>query len=345
MLSEKQVKEIREHLDNAQNPLFFFDNDQDGLCSFLLLRRFLGRGKGIAVKNTPMGKEYFRRVQEFDSDYIFILDQPAVSQEFFEELEKTNLPVVLIDHHNVGREEIPDFVNYYNSYSDETNSGEPVTHLCYEVVNKKQDLWLSIVGNISDRFVPDYYKDFLKEYSELGINKKEAFEIVYESDIGKISQMLGAGLKDRTTNVMKMIRFLLKVRGPHEILEETSENSFLHKRFSELDFKLNNLVDKAKTKDVEGEKVLFFKYSGDTSMSSDLANKLTYLFPEKVLVIAYLKGEFVNVSMRGEKIKTNVLKIIEKIESVSGGGHENAVGLQMQSKDLDLFVEKLREVF
>ena len=49
MLSEKQVKEIREHLEKAQNPLFFFDNDQDGLCSFLLLQRYIGRGKGIAI--------------------------------------------------------------------------------------------------------------------------------------------------------------------------------------------------------------------------------------------------------------------------------------------------------
>lgn len=32
MLTEKQISEIREHLEKAQNPLFFFDND-DGLCS------------------------------------------------------------------------------------------------------------------------------------------------------------------------------------------------------------------------------------------------------------------------------------------------------------------------
>ena len=30
--TEKQIKEIRDHLDRAQNPVFFFDNDPDGLC-------------------------------------------------------------------------------------------------------------------------------------------------------------------------------------------------------------------------------------------------------------------------------------------------------------------------
>jgi single-stranded DNA-specific DHH superfamily exonuclease len=73
MLTKKQIKEIREHLEKAQNPVFFFDNDNDGLCSFLILRRFLGRGKGVAVKSFPdMNAEYFRRVNEFNSDYIFI---------------------------------------------------------------------------------------------------------------------------------------------------------------------------------------------------------------------------------------------------------------------------------
>ena len=36
MLTKKQKTEIKEHLEKSQNPLFFFDNDNDGLMSFLL---------------------------------------------------------------------------------------------------------------------------------------------------------------------------------------------------------------------------------------------------------------------------------------------------------------------
>jgi single-stranded DNA-specific DHH superfamily exonuclease len=73
MLNKESKKEIREHLEKAQNPVFFFDNDQDGLCSFLLLQRFIGRGNGIAVKSFPeMTVDYFRRVLELNADYIFI---------------------------------------------------------------------------------------------------------------------------------------------------------------------------------------------------------------------------------------------------------------------------------
>jgi len=120
MLTEKQVLEIKEHLQNAQNPVFFFDNDQDALCSFLLLQRYIGRGKGVPIKTFPaLEVDYFRKINELNADYIFILDKPAVSREFFEEVKQINIPVVWIDHHEINKEEIPNFVNYYNPlYND-----------------------------------------------------------------------------------------------------------------------------------------------------------------------------------------------------------------------------------
>ena len=85
MLTEKQVAEIKSHLEKAQNPLFFFDNDQDGLCSFLLLQKFIERGKGVSIKSFPdLTEEYFRKVHELNADYIFILDKPIVSEKFWE---------------------------------------------------------------------------------------------------------------------------------------------------------------------------------------------------------------------------------------------------------------------
>jgi len=84
MLTEKQVIEIKEHLEKAQNPLFFFDNDQDGLCSFLLLQRYIGRGKGIPVRSFPdLDASYFRKIGELNADYIFILDKNSKTVKFF----------------------------------------------------------------------------------------------------------------------------------------------------------------------------------------------------------------------------------------------------------------------
>ena len=224
MLTKKQITEIKEHLNNAQNPLFFFDNDQDGLCSFLLLQRYLERGKGFPVKTSPLEKNYIRKVNELSPDYLFILDVPEVSQEFFKEIEKINLPVVWIDHHIIDKNKIPKFVNYYAPSSKKIHESA-TTYLCYEITGKKEDLWLAVAGCISDNFTPEYYRDFKKLYPEMSIDSNIAKEIFYGSEIGKIANLFGAGLKDKTTNVIKMIKFLMHVKTPYEDRKSTRLNS------------------------------------------------------------------------------------------------------------------------
>jgi single-stranded DNA-specific DHH superfamily exonuclease len=342
MLTKKQIQEIKTHLENSQNPLFFFDNDPDGLCSFLLLRRFLGRGKGVAVKGTPMTNEYFRKVRELEPDYIFILDKPIVAKDFYDDVWEINTPIVVIDHHETEKSFVPEFVNYYNSFSKKKKSSEPVTFISYKIANNRNDLWLAVVGCISDNYIPSFYKTFLKMYPDLGLNSKKAFDLLYGSQIGKISQLFSAGLKDRTTNVLKMLKFLVNVKSPYEVLEETNENSLMYGRFNELNKKYLELLSRAKVN--TGEKILFFKYSGETSMTSELANNLSYHFPEKIIIVAYVKGESVNLSIRGKNIKNKILELLNKIETATGGGHDNAIGAKMSLKDLDKFVEDLKNI-
>jgi len=344
MLTSKQVKEIKEHLEKAQNPLFFFDNDNDGLCSFLLLQRYIGRGKGFPVKTKPeLTKDYFRKIRELEPDYVFILDQPEVSNEFFKEVEEINLPVVWIDHHESDRKKIPKFVNYYNPFFNKKSSNEPVTALCYQITNKKQDIWISIVGCISDKFVPKYYSEFRKKFRDLSIDSNDAFEIYYNSRIGEIARIFSFALMDRTTNVINMLRLLMKVKSPYDVLEENTKTHTMHKRFGELYEKYQKLIQKAKKEVKNSEKIFFFKYGGDISMSADISNKLKYLFPEKVISVVRVTEGRASLSIRGKGIKDKVLKAIENLEGATGGGHEDAVGAQMKSEDLDKFEKELRK--
>ncbi len=345
MLTKKQVVEIKEHLDKAQNPLFFFDNDNDGLCSFLLLQRYIGRGKGFPVKTAPeLTKDYFRKVRELDPDYIFILDQPEVSKEFFDEVEKINLPIVWIDHHEIDKKKIPDFVNYYNPLFNKKKSNEPVTALCYQISNKKEDMWLGVVGSISDKFVPEFYPEFRKNFPELSIDSKDAFEIYYNSKIGEIATMLGFGLMDRTTNVINMLKFLMKAKSAYDVLEENTKTHSMHIKYSELYKKYNELIKKAKEEIKDSGKLFFFKYGGDTGMSADVANKLMYLFPDRIIAVVRIKEGRASFSIRGKNIRDKVVKIIEGIEGATGGGHEDAVGVQIRVGDIDKFEKELRKL-
>lgn len=344
MLTKKQLEEIREHLEKAQNPVFFFDNDADGLCSFLLLRRFLGRGKGVAIKSYPeMNAEYARKVNELNADYVFILDKPVVSMSFFEEVKKFNIPIVWIDHHKTDQTIVPDYISYYNSALTRSKKNEPVTYLCYKIANKKEDLWIAIIGCISDRFIPDFYKDFVKLYPDLSVKAKDAFDILYKSQIGSIAKIFGFALKDTISNVINMIKFLISIKTPYEILDENSKNKSMHFRFKQIYQKYEKLIEKAK-KLVDDNKILFFQYAGDLSISADLSNELSYLYPKKIIIVIRIIGIKASISMRGEKIRDLFLKAIQGLENATGGGHENAVGGQMRVEDLEKFRENLERL-
>lgn len=350
-LTKHQIKEIKEHLNKAQNPIFFFDNDADGLCSFLVLQRYCGKGKGVAIKSFPdLTVDYFKKVHELNADYIFVLDKPIVSKEFFEEAEKFNIPFVWIDHHDIDTK-IPDFVNikntqgllsYYNPSLNESKSS-PTTYLCYQVSEKKDDLWIAVAGSISDRFMPDFYSEFRKKYPDLSIDSKDAFEVRYKSQIGKIIKILSFALKDRTTNVVNMMKFLMNVKTPYEVLEESKENYTMHKRFNEIDSKYQRLIEKA-SKNNDSETLLFFRYSGNLSISSDLANELTHKFPDKIVVVAYISGIKANISGRGKNVRKIILKAIEEFEDSTGGGHEEAVGAKIKVKDLEEFKIRIKKL-
>jgi len=345
MLTKKQVTQIKEHLEKAQNPVFFFDNDQDGLCSFLLLQRYIGRGKGVPIRSFPgLNKDYFRKVGELSADYIFILDKPVVEPDFFEEAEKINIPVVWIDHHLIEKALIPRFVHYYNPLFNRKKTNEPVTALCYQITKRKEDMWIAVVGCISDRYIPKFYGKFEKEYPELTTRGRRIFDLFYKSQIGRIARIFGAGLKDKTTNVVNMLRFLMKAKSPYDVLEENGANKGMHKRFLEIDSKYQKFLLRALSLGKRSGKLLFFQYSGDLSISAEIANELNYIFPEKLVVVVYVKDGRANISMRGEKAREIFLEAIKGLEDVTGGGHEFAVGGRLKTEDVEKFKENLENL-
>ncbi|MBS3072804.1 hypothetical protein J4477_03155 [Candidatus Pacearchaeota archaeon] len=343
MLTKEQILEIRDHLEKAQNPVFFFDNDVDGLISFVLLRRFINRGKGVAIKSFPeLDESYVKRIDEFNADYVFILDKPSVSNRFLEETKLRNLPVIWIDHHDVPAPSDFSNLSYYNSFK-KNSIGEPISYISYKVSGKKEDSWLSVIGCISDNYLPDFYDDFAKEYPYLTRkNPDSAFEVLYETEIGKMVSMLSFALKDRTSNVMSMINFLFNVKSPFDLLKEDTRNANIFKRFNQINKSYIKIIEKAKRVARSYKKLVFFQYGGEMSLSADIANELSYRFPGKVIMVAYVKGANANISIRGSiDVRKITIKTLKEIPNSSGGGHKHATGCKMLVDDLHNF----RDIF
>jgi len=117
----------------------------------------------------------------------------------------------------------------------------------------------------------------------------------------------------------------------------------MHKRFEQIESKYQMLIHRAEKFAGKG-KVLFFKYGGSLSISSDLSNFLSYRFPDKIVIVIYVTGIKANISVRGKNIREKVLKALENLEGATGGGHEDAVGAQVRIEDVEKFRERMEKL-
>ncbi len=342
MLSTTQLQEIKDQLEASQNPLFFYDNDVDGLCSFLILRRSIGRGRGVAIKSFPDLKEqYLKKVEELNPDAIFILDKAELSKEFADGAEEKGIPITWIDHHESKTpQEIIDKTSYYTSFP----SSEPTTYIAQKIFNRQEDLWLGMIGCIGDVYMPDFAEKFAEENPELMNSEVSAFEALNSTDIGKIVRMLNFGLMDSITNVVNLAKYLFKATNAYDILEENQYTKQLHKRYTQLNEFFNKQVKKAECGIDKNSPLIFFTYSGNTSMSAEISNRLYYKHPDKLTVVAFKRPEKVNISIRGSNAAEVTKKAIADIEFATGGGHTVATGAMVLIDDFKKFKENVIKI-
>jgi len=349
MLTEKQVEEVREHLEKAQNPVFYYDNDADGLCAFLLLRRSIGRGYGVAIRSYPdLNVDYLRKAEQLNADYIFVLDKPVISKEFISGVDSMQIPMVWIDHHDMNLAEVAkELSNLKNIHvfnpmlnSGKAKSSEPTSCIAYEISGRAEDMWIAVMGCIADSFMPNFAEEFSKRYPEFwGKEIKKPFDAYYKTEIGRIAMALNFGLKDSISHVVQLQNFLNSCKSPNDVFLELEMNKSFREKYREVREKYLSLIKGAK--ESESGKIVYLIYSGDLSISSDLSNELFYLYPEKYIVVAYKKGAITNISMRGKNVRKFLEKILKSLENAVGGGHEDAVGARIRTEDLEKFKELL----
>ena len=337
MLKTEELTKIKGFLEASQNPIFLFDNDVDGLCSFLILRRALGRGRGVPIKSFPkLTDQYVRKVEEFGSDAVIILDKAEVSGDFIVAVNEMGVPIMWIDHHkSESATELKSKVEFYSTYPE----GEPTTAIAQKIFGRKEDDWLALVGCIGDVYKPSFAKAVEKSFPELYDYKISAFEALHSTEIGKIVRMLNFGMMDTTTNVINLVKYMFNIKSPYDLLEENPRTRQLHKRYSELNEIYERQIKKALGEMDESKEVLLFSYSGHISMSSEIANKLYYLYPKKMVIVCFKKPEKINISIRGVGALKLTNKIVEKVGGAMGGGHEEATGAMVPPTGWEEFVE------
>jgi len=337
MLTEKQYQQIKEELDNCQNPLFFFDDDPDGLCAFILLYRYKKEGHGFVVKTHPkLDVRSAPKVEQYDADKVFVLDVALLDQDF---IDQSKAPIIWIDHHGPNER---NNVKYFNPRLIKKDANIPTTYMCYRVT--QQDLWIAMLGCIADYYMPDFIDEFKKKYPKLITNQKSIGDIYFKSEIGTLIKVFSFSLKGKTSEVMKSIKVLTRIESPYEILnQETAKGKFIFKRYEKTNKLYESLLDSALGQSNK-EKLLVFIYADDKmSFTGDLANELLYKFPDKIILVGRKKDDDVRMSLRSKN--TLIPPILEKslagLEGY-GGGHEYACGANIKERDFEEFVERMK---
>ncbi len=338
MLTQKQIQDVKEELENCKNPLFFFDDDPDGLCAFLLLYRHIKEGHGFVVKTHPrLDARSAPKIEEYKADKVFVLDVAQLEQDF---IDASRVPVIWIDHHTPLERAN---VKYFNPRISNKELNIPTTYMCYRIV--EGDLWIAALGCIADYYMPDFIDEFKKAYPGMIENEKSIGDIYFNSKLGTLINIFSFCLKGKTSDVMKCIKILTRVESPNEMLnQETSRGKFIFRRYQKIKEAYDEMMKSAVENSGDG-KVLVFTYADDKmSFTGDLANELLYRFPEKVIVVGRKKGDEVRMSIRstGILIPPVLEKSLSGLEGY-GGGHEYACGANVKEKDFKEFIERIKK--
>lgn len=329
------LKKIKKKIEESENPLIFFDDDPDGLCSYLLIKEYFKKGKGIIIKSSPYLDEiYLRKVNELRPDLIIVLDKPLIHQDF---VDKANVPIIWIDHHQI--QDIKG-VHYFNPKLINPEDDRPTSYWCYKLTKKHS--WVALVGIVSDWSLASVSK-FKKEYHNLFPKKYlSPTDILFNSKLGELVKIFSFVLKGKTSEVRKAISVIEKIENPIEIIERTTPNgNYLYKKYERVSKIYDELIEQAKK--IKGNPLVFTYFNKLYSFTSDLSNELIYLNPEKIVIVGRYNENYIRLSIRSTKIKLpDLLK--ESMEGLDGysGGHNLACGGSINKKDFNEFISRIR---
>ncbi len=338
-ITPTDIKKLQAELDSCQRPLFLYDDDADGLCSFLLLYRYKKEGVGVVVKRSQLDLYFKEKVASYGADKVFILDVPKVEENF---VTSVNVPVIWVDHHAV--KDLPLHL-YINPRLKDPDAYVPVSAICYEVV--KQDAWIGAIGCVADAYLPDFIVDVQKAFPTL-FNEisDEVSAVRYNSAFGKIVRIISFVMKDTVSRVNAIAKILTRMESPMELfLNNTPRAQYIYNAYKKIAHQYEDHIAQAKKEfmSAKDKSLLYFEYgAAGVTVTTELCNELFHLYPDALVIVAREKEEKVSMSLRYKYDLPEILQpILEKLGAV-GGGHKHACGASISTADKEFFLTQLK---
>ncbi len=343
MITTTQIKEIRSFLEKSKKPLFIFDNDPDGLTSYLLLKKRYLKGERLCLKASQKteGMVIVAAVKRHKPDLVVFLDVPTLEQDLINQI---NTKIVWIDHHPPLEREN---VHYYNPRNGKKPDNRPTSYWAYQVAD--ENVWLAVVGIVADWFVPDAKTLKKFKYKKLlgSVKNKTPPQLIFDTEYGKLVKAWYFCMKGTNEEMNECLDALEQIESPLEIFDQTTRNGkIVYQRYTKVKKDYDKLLQEALSQ--EHENVFICRYPGDKlSYRSILSNELIYRLKSNVIIIATEKEGEVVMSLRskGDKPIASVLKKALEVFKGYGGGHDHACGGAVSKDDFPKFVEFVKTAY
>ena len=328
------LKKIHEMIEKSQNPLIFFDDDPDGLCSYLLIKKHFDKGHPVIVKSSPeLDDSYLKKIKEYSPDLVIVLDKPILSQDF---IDGVNVPIIYIDHHPIN--DIKG-VHYFNPLFKDKKDDRPTTYWCYQLT--KENLWIAAIGTAAD-YSLSTIKEFNKKFPDLSKYTDDPAKVIYKTKLGKLIRIFWFNIKHPHYKSLQYVNLLEKINSPYELLDESTDNA---KEAIKIYEKVNKEYKKLLIEALKPQKSkvhLFIYNQGKISFTPELSSEIQYHFKNKLIIVGRQKDNLMKLSLRYQNgdLRKMLERALEGLDG-GGGGHEHACGSHIHQRDFKEFLERL----
>ncbi len=339
MLSRDQVKAVQQRLDEVTRRLYFFDNDVDGLASFLLLNSQWPAIDFQCLLSGPSDEElYFTKLQETGFQLAVILDRPMVSERVIQALEQ----VLWIDHH-------PPVTAYGAQYVNprKENGNIPTACLAQALLpnTNPQTLLLSALGAAWDYYLPSHFTKLREQFPSLIDTNSTNLDIIhFDSQFGYLLRLLTFLLTGKKSEIHSNIERLRRIEDIRTVFTDTS----LQQHYQEKERKYEQLITQAQEEALAmNDALLVFTYAAHDSYTGYLANHLRYLFGKTVVVAkTFPDSNRYTMSIRATDDIDLHTVLPKAFDGLRGdyGGHEHACGAHIAKAEFDTCINRLQEL-
>ncbi len=337
--------------------------DMDGTASATLTSKLLGRTRGrpADIVTMPADRCYHLTEQDHEElqnmDRLILVDFNIDADELEELQDEHGLDVLVVDHHNFGREaDIP----FVNPRLQDPDSYIPASAIMIQVAAElglEENLrWIAGLGVIQDFGVeacPKMFEELQRQHPALFPEELTQQKLAKECEYGRYSSVLNIKPYRDGHHFAELAHRALMKSDRLEELEAQEEYRQVYEVYLEMQDEFQRVVeDYEEEREIDRDKmVVWFELDSNFHISSSVATNMSTKTPEWVHIVVQRRDGEADISARCQSGRVDLGELMQNSlpdkaveEGAEGGGHDKAAGASMPEEHLQEFKQNMYEL-